>query len=200
MKKIFIAMLITALCLAFAACGETGDTEETTAAAESETAAAETEAVTETDAEADAEGDEELSGYQTIQMGNVEMDIPASWEINSRAGSEMTHVYKTEDESVEFQIEAMQADADVDDAVLGEMTQEYAEECGFGEIGYYDTTIGGSIPGKIIPIDATQHPDGVYQRIYTLGKDKTVVAISFIQDSDDFTEMNKALDTVHFLF
>ena len=86
------------------------------------------------------------------------------------------------------------------EAVLGEMTQKYAEQLGFGDVGYYDTTIAGSISGKIIPVDKEIHPQGKNQRIYTLGKGKTVVAISFLMDGDDFTEMNEALDTVHFMF
>ena len=195
-KKALIVLLAVAFAFAFAGCGgeESGQTEETTAA-EAETA---TEATTEEETTTAAA--EEQSGYQTIQMGNVEMDIPASWVLDEDDGAEMTHVYRNADGSVEFQIQAMQANSEVDDQVLGEMTQQYADEWGFGDVGYYDETIAGSIEGKIIPVDVTQHPDGKYQRIYTLGKDKTVVAISFTQDSDDFTEMNKAMETVHWLF
>ena len=202
MKKILVIMLAIAMCFVFASCTQTTDTEtpeETTAAAEEENAVDNAEETTR--AAEEAEGDAEAAeGCQTIQMGNVEMDIPASWEINTRAGSETMNLYKTEDDSVEFQIEAMQTDEDVDDRVLGEMTQKYAEDNGYGEIGYNDVTVGGSIEGKIIPVDASQNPDGKHQRIYTVGKDRTIVAISFAQDDDDFTEMNKALETVHFFF
>ena len=58
---------------------------------------------------------------------------------------------------------------------------------------------GGAIEGKIIPVDPSQHSDGKFQRIYTLGKDKTFVSISFEQDGEDTTDMNKAVDSVHWL-
>lgn len=193
-KKVLMVLMAVVFAFAFTLAGCGGSESEP----EEETTAAETEATTE--AEATEAAGEELTGTQTIQMGNVEMDIPAAWVYDEAAGAEMTHVYKKADGSVEFQIEAMQASSEVDEAVLGEMTQKYAEQLGFGDVGYYDTTIAGSISGKIIPVDKEIHPQGKNQRIYTLGKGKTVVAISFLMDGDDFTEMNEALDTVHFMF
>ena len=193
MKKVLAILLALVFAFAFAGCGGSGSEQE------EETTAAETEAVTEAAEETEVAG-EELSGYQTIVMGNVEMDIPAAWVLDDAAGAEMTHVYKSADGSVEFQIEAMQASSDVNSQVLGQMTQEYIDENGLGDAAYYDTTIAGSIDGLIIPIDASMHPQGKNQRVYTLGKDKTVVAISFLMDGEDFTEMNKAMDSVHWLF
>ena len=133
-------------------------------------------------------------------MGNVEMDIPAAWVYDEEDGAEMTHIYRTADGSVEFQIQAMQTGDDVTEQTLGEMSQQCANEWGYGDIGYYDTTLGGgAIEGKIIPVDPSQHPDGKFQRIYTLGKDKTFVSISFEQDGEDTTEMNKAVDSVRWI-
>ena len=190
MKKLLAILLAVVFAVAFAGCGGSeAEQEEETTAAETETVEEATE----------VEG-EELSGYQTIVMGNVEMDIPAAWVLDDAAGAEMTHVYKAADGSMVFQIEAMQASSDVNSQVLGQMTQEYIDESGLGDAAYYDTTIADSINGYIIPIDKEMHPQGKNQRVYTLGKDKTVVAISFLMDSDDFTEMNKAMETVHWLF
>ena len=190
MKKKFMLIAVAvvfALGLTLTGCGDSSTEEETT---EAETT---TEAVTEEAAE------EAPTGPQTINLGNVELTIPETWVYDDEDSSEMTRVYKTADGSMEFQIEAMQASSTVDDQVLGEMTQQYADEWGYGDIGYYDQDING-ISGKIIPVDATQHPEGKNQRIYTMGKDKTVVALSFTMDGDDFTEMNEALGTVHWLF
>ena len=222
MKKILVILLAAVIALALAGCAEKesgGQTapdattaEETAAPVET---AAQNDAAEKIEAQAGSEapaadiqpGEKlaadkaaaEAGGYQTIQMGNVEMDIPAEWVFDPEAGAEMTHIYRKADGSVEFMIEAMQTASEVDPQVLGQETEEYAAEHGYGDIGYYND-VAGSIDALIIPVDATQHPQGRYQRIYTVGKDRTVVAISFTQDSDDFTEMNKALDTVHFLF
>lgn len=196
-KKVLAVLMAAAFAFAFAGCGggtASEQTDETTAAPETEAATEATEETTTAAAEAEPTGD------QTIQMGNVEMTIPAAWVYDEEDSSEMTHVYKNSDGSMEFQIEAIQASSDMNDQVLGEMTQEYADEWGFGDVGYYDDTIAGSIEGKIIPVDESQHPEGKNQRIYTMGKDKTFVAISFKQDSEDFSEMNKAMETVHWLF
>lgn len=196
MKRIaLIMMIVAAFAFALAGCSgtESEQTEDTTAATEAETEATTEAAQEETTAE-------EPEGYQTITMGNVEMDIPAAWVYDEEDGAEMTHIYRTADGSVEFQIQAMQTGDDVTEQTLGEMTQQCADEWGYGEIGYYDTTLGGdAIEGKIIPVDPSQHPDGKFQRIYTLGKDKTFVSISFEQDGEDTTEMNKAVDSVHWL-
>lgn len=192
MKKKFLVLAVAAvfaLGFTLAGCGDAETEEEATEATE-----AATEEVTEEASEAVPTGD------QVIQMGNVEMTIPAAWVYDEEEGAEMTHVYKAADGSMVFQIEAIQAPDTIDAALLGQMSQQYADEWGYGDIGYYDQTIAGTIEGKIIPVDATQHPDGKYQRIYLLGKDKTFVAISFTQDSQDFTEMNKAMDSVHWLF
>ena len=193
MKKRFMVIAVAAvfaLGLTLAGCGSS-ENEEATETTEAETT---TEAVTEEASEAAPAGD------QTIQMGNVEMTIPAAWVYDEEDGAEFTHVYKAADGSMEFQIQAIQAPQTMDAALLGEMTQQYADEWGYSDIGYYDDTFGDSIEGYIIPVDATQHPDGKQQRIYTMGKDKTFVAISFTQDGEDFTEMNKAMDSVHWLF
>ena len=45
------------------------------------------------------------------------------------------------------------------DAAGAEMTQEYIDENGLGDVAYYDTTIANSIDGLIIPIDKEMHPD-----------------------------------------
>ena len=197
MKKALIIMVIAAFAFAFAGCDQntgSGQTEETTVQAEEETTAT-TEAAEEETTTAD-----EPEGYQTITLGNVEMDIPAAWVFDSEDGSEMTHIYRNADGSVEFQIQAMQTGDEVTEQTLGEMTQQCADEWGYGDIGYYDTTLGGgAIEGKIIPVDPSQHPDGKFQRIYTLGKDKTFVSISFEQEGEDTAEMNKAVDSVHWL-
>ena len=196
-KKALIIMVIAAFAFAFAGCDQntgSGQTEETTVQAEEETTAT-TEAAEEETTTAD-----EPEGYQTITLGNVEMDIPAAWVFDSEDGSEMTHIYRNADGSVEFQIQAMQTGDEVTEQTLGEMTQQCADEWGYGDIGYYDTTLGGgAIEGKIIPVDPSQHPDGKFQRIYTLGKDKTFVSISFEQEGEDTAEMNKAVDSVHWL-
>ena len=197
MKRIaLIMMIVAAFAFALAGCSgtESGQTEDTTAATETET-----EATTEA-AQEETTAAEEPAGTQTITMGNVEMDIPAAWVYDEEDGAEMTHIYRNADGSVEFQIQAMQTGDDVTEQTLGEMTQQCADEWGFGDIGYYDTTLGGgAIEGKIIPVDPSQHPDGKFQRIYTLGKDKTFVSISFEQDGEDTTDMNKAVDSVHWL-
>ncbi len=197
MKRIALIMMIAAA-FAFALAGctgtESGQTEDTTAATETETEATTDAAQEETTAA------EEPAGTQTITMGNVEMDIPAAWVYDEEDGAEMTHIYRNADGSVEFQIQAMQTGDDVTEQTLGEMTQQCANEWGYGDIGYYDTTLGGgSIEGKIIPVDPSQHPDGKFQRIYTLGKDKTFVSISFEQDGEDTTDMNKAVDSVRWI-
>ena len=197
MKRIaLIMMIVAAFAFALAGCSgtESGQTEDTTAATETET-----EATTEA-AQEETTAAEEPAGTQTITMGNVEMDIPAAWVYDEEDGAEMTHIYRNADGSVEFQIQAMQTGDDVTEQTLGEMTQQCADEWGYGDIGYYDTTLGGgSIEGKIIPVDPSQHPDGKFQRIYTLGKDKTFVSISFEQEGEDTTDMNKAVDSVHWL-
>jgi len=197
MKRIaLIMMIVAAFAFALAGCSgtESGQTEDTTAATETET-----EATTEA-AQEETTAAEEPAGTQTITMGNVEMDIPAAWVYDEEDGAEMTHIYRNADGSVEFQIQAMQTGDDVTEQTLGEMTQQCADEWGFGDIGYYDTTLGGgSIEGKIIPVDPSQHPDGKFQRIYTLGKDKTFVSISFEQEGEDTTDMNKAVDSVHWI-
>ena len=197
MKRIaLIMMLVAAFAFALAGCSgtESGQTEDTTAATETET-----EATTEA-AQEETTAAEEPAGTQTITMGNVEMDIPAAWVYDEEDGAEMTHIYRNADGSVEFQIQAMQTGDDVTEQTLGEMTQQCADEWGFGDIGYYDTTLGGgAIEGKIIPVDPSQHPDGKFQRIYTLGKDKTFVSISFEQEGEDTTDMNKAVDSVHWI-
>lgn len=197
MKRIaLIMMIVAAFAFALAGCSgtESGQTEDTTAATETETEATTDAAQEETTAA------EEPAGTQTITMGNVEMDIPAAWVYDEEDGAEMTHIYRNADGSVEFQIQAMQTGDDVTEQTLGEMTQQCADEWGYGDIGYYDTTLGGgSIEGKIIPVDPSQHPDGKFQRIYTLGKDKTFVSISFEQEGEDTTDMNKAVDSVHWL-
>ncbi len=197
MKRIaLIMMIVAAFAFALAGCSgtESGQTEDTTTATE-----AETEATTEA-AQEETTAAEEPTGTQTITMGNVEMDIPAAWVYDEEDGAEMTHIYRTADGSVEFQIQAMQTGDDVTEQTLGEMTQQCADEWGYGDIGYYDTTLGGgSIEGKIIPVDPSQHPDGKFQRIYTLGKDKTFVSISFEQEGEDTTDMNKAVDSVHWI-
>lgn len=196
MKKTGLILMITAaFAFALAGCGETdsGQTEDTTAAAE-----AETEAVTEAAEEETTAA--ETAGTQTITMGNVEMDIPQAWVYDSEDGSEMTHIYRSEDGSVEFQIQAMQTGDEVTEQTLGEMTQQCADEWGYGDIGYNDMKLGGgAIDGKIIPVDPSQHPDGKFQRIYTLGKDRTFVILSFEQDGEDTTDMNNAVDSVHWL-
>ena len=197
MKRIaLIMMIVAAFAFALAGCSgtESGQTEDTTAATETET-----EATTEA-AQEETTAAEEPAGTQTITMGNVEMDIPAAWVYDEEDGAEMTHIYRNADGSVEFQIQAMQTGDDVTEQTLGEMTQQCANEWGYGDIGYYDTTLGGgSIEGKIIPVDPSQHPDGKFQRIYTLGKDKTFVSISFEQEGEDTTDMNKAVDSVHWI-
>jgi len=197
MKRIaLIMMIVAAFAFALAGCSgtESGQTEDTTAATETET-----EATTEA-AQEETTAAEEPAGTQTITMGNVEMDIPAAWVYDEEDGAEMTHIYRNADGSVEFQIQAMQTGDDVTEQTLGEMTQQCADEWGFGDIGYYDTTLGGgAIEGKIIPVDPSQHPDGKFQRIYTLGKDKTFVSISFEQEGEDTTDMNKAVDSVHWI-
>ena len=194
-KKALIVLLAVAFAFAFAGCGgeESGQTEETTAA-EAETA---TEAAAEEETTTAAA--EEQSGYQTIQMGNVEMDIPASWVLDEDDGAEMTHVYRNADGSVEFQIQAMQANSEVDDQVLGEMTQQYADEWGFGDVGYYDETIAGSIEGKIIPVDKTQSANGMYQQVITIGKGKTFDILTCQVADYDYTDFNAALKTVRFI-
>ena len=199
MKRIaLIMMIVAAFAFALAGCSgtESGQTEDNTAATE-----AETEAETTTEAaQEETTAAEEPTGTQTITMGNVEMDIPAAWVYDEEDGAEMTHIYRTADGSVEFQIQAMQTGDDVTEQTLGEMTQQCADEWGYGDIGYYDTTLGGgAIEGKIIPVDSSQHPDGKFQRIYTLGKDKTFVSISFEQEGEDTTDMNKAVDSVHWV-
>lgn len=197
MKKIVLIMLLAvAFAFAFTGCtgSESGQTEETTTAAE-----AETEAATEAAAEEETTTAAVQEGTQTISMGNVEMDIPAAWVYDGDDSTEMAHIYRSADGTVEFQIQAMETGEDVTEETLGEMTQECANEWGYGDIGYNDVTLGGAIEGKIIPVDASQNPDGKFQRIYTLGKDKTFVAISFEQEGEDTTEMNKALDSVHWL-
>ena len=188
-KKLLVLAVAAVFALGFglAGCGDSEAEEE----------AVETEAATE---EVEEETAEAPAGDQTIQMGNVEMTIPAAWVYDDEDSSEMTHVYKAADGSMEFQIEAIQAPDTIDGALLGQMTQQYADEWGYGDVGYYDQTIAGSIEGYIIPVDGTQHPEGKQQRIYTMGKDTTFVAISFTQDGEDFTEMNKAMDSVHWLF
>ena len=197
MKRIaLIMMIVAAFAFALAGCSgtESGQTEDTTAATETET-----EATTEA-AQEETTAAEEPAGTQTITMGNVEMNIPAAWVYDEEDGAEMTHIYRNADGTVEFQIQAMQTGDDVTEQTLGEMTQQCADEWGFGDIGYYDTTLGGgSIEGKIIPVDPSQHPDGKFQRIYTLGKDKTFVSISFEQEGEDTTDMNKAVDSVHWI-
>ena len=197
MKRIaLIMMIVAAFAFALAGCSgtESGQTEDTTAATETET-----EATTEA-AQEETTAAEEPAGTQTITMGNVEMDIPAAWVYDEEDGAEMTHIYRNADGSVEFQIQAMQTGDDVTEQTLGEMTQQCADEWGYGDIGYYDTTLGGgAIEGKIIPVDPSQHPDGKFQRIYTLGKDKTFVSISFEQEGEDTTDMNKAVDSVHWI-
>ena len=197
MKRIaLIMMIVAAFAFALAGCSgtESGQTEDTTAATETET-----EATTEA-AQEETTAAEEPAGTQTITMGNVEMNIPAAWIYDEEDGAEMTHIYRNADGTVEFQIQAMQTGDDVTEQTLGEMTQQCADEWGFGDIGYYDTTLGGgAIEGKIIPVDPSQHPDGKFQRIYTLGKDKTFVSISFEQEGDDTTDMNKAVDSVHWV-
>ena len=197
MKRIaLIMMIVAAFAFALAGCSgtESGQTEDTTAATETET-----EATTEA-AQEETTAAEEPAGTQTITMGNVEMNIPAAWIYDEEDGAEMTHIYRNADGTVEFQIQAMQTGDDVTEQTLGEMTQQCADEWGFGDIGYYDTTLGGgAIEGKIIPVDPSQHPDGKFQRIYTLGKDKTFVSISFEQEGDDTTDMNKAVDSVHWI-
>ena len=199
MKRIaLIMMIVAAFAFALAGCSgtESGQTEENTAATEAET---EAEATTEA-AQEETTAAEKPTGTQTITMGNVEMDIPAAWVYDAEDGAEMTHIYRNADGSVEFQIQAMQTGDDVTEQTLGEMTQQCADEWGYGDIGYYDTTLGGgAIEGKIIPVDPSQHPDGKFQRIYTLGKDKTFVSISFEQEGEDTTDMNKAVDSVHWL-
>ena len=195
MKKKYLVLAVAvvfALGLTLTGCDNSKSVEEDTGATEAETT---TEAVTEEAAEEAAP-----TGDQTIQMGNVEMTIPAAWVYDDDDSAEFTHVYKAADGSMDFQIQAIQAPDTIDAALLSEMTQQYADEWGFGDIGYYDQTIAGNIEGYIIPVDATQHPEGKQQRIYTMGKDKTFVAISFTQDGEDFTEMNKAMGTVHWLF
>jgi len=197
MKRIaLIMMIVAAFAFALAGCSgtESGQTEDTTAATETET-----EATTEA-AQEETTAAEEPAGTQTITMGNVEMNIPAAWVYDEEDGAEMTHIYRNADGTVEFQIQAMQTGDDVTEQTLGEMTQQCADEWGFGDIGYYDTTLGGgAIEGKIIPVDPSQHPDGKFQRIYTLGKDKTFVSISFEQEGEDTTDMNKAVDSVHWI-
>ena len=145
------------------------------------------------------EAAEAASNTQTITMGNVQMQIPSKWTQDNNESSEMTHVYKTADGNTVFTIEAMQAPAEVDSAVLGETTEEYISELGYAEIGYYDTTVGSSIEGKIIPVDKGDNPHGKYEQIITIGKGKTVVAICCEQSTDDFTEFNNALETVKFI-
>lgn len=198
MKRIALLMMIAAaFAFALAGCGgtESEQTEDTTAATEAETEAA-TEATQEKTTAAEAP-----AGTQTITMGNVEMDIPAAWVYDEEDSAEMTHIYRTADGSVEFQIQARQTGDDVTEKTLGEMTQQCVDEWGYGDIGYYDTTLGGgSIEGKIIPVDPSQHSDGKFQRIYTLGKDKTFVSISFEQKGEDTTEIDKAVDSIHWLF
>lgn len=200
MKRIaLIMMIVAAFAFALAGCTgtESGQTEDTTAATEAET---EAEATTEAAQEETTTAAAEAVGTQTITLGNVEMDIPENWVYDEEDGAEMTHIYKRADGSVEFQIQAMQTGDDVTEQTLGEMTQQCANEWGYGDIGYYDTTLGGgAIEGKIIPVDPSQHPDGKFQRIYTLGKDKTFVSISFEQDGEDTTEMNKAVDSVRWI-
>ena len=199
MKRIaLIMMIVAAFAFALAGCSgtESGQTEDNTAATE-----AETEAETTTEAaQEETTTAEAPAGTQTITRGNVEMDIPAAWVYDEEDGAEMTHIYRTADGSVEFQIQAMQTGDDVTEQTLGEMSQQCANEWGYGDIGYYDTTLGGgAIEGKIIPVDSSQHPDGKFQRIYTLGKDKTFVSISFEQEGEDTTDMNKAVDSVHWI-
>jgi len=197
MKKIVLIMLLAAaFAFAFTGCtgSESGQTEETTTAAE-----AETEAATEAAAEEETTTAAVPEGTQTISMGNVEMDIPAAWVYDGDDSTEATHIYRSADGTVEFQIQAMETGEDVTEETLGEMTQECANEWGYGDIGYNDVTLGGAIEGKIIPVDPSQNPDGKFQRIYTLGKDKTFVAISFEQEGEDTTEMNKAVDSVHWV-
>lgn len=198
MKKIVLIMLLAAaFAFAFTGCSgsESGQTEETAEATET----TETEAATEAAAEEETTTAAVQEGTQTISMGNVEMDIPAAWVYDGDDSTEMAHIYRSADGSVEFQIQAMETGEDVTEETLGEMTQECANEWGYGDIGYNDVTLGGAIEGKIIPVDPSQNPDGKSQRIYTLGKDKTFVAISFEQEGEDTTEMNKALDSVHWL-
>lgn len=188
-KRVLIILMAMAFAFSLAGCGdETKD--ETSATKADETT---TEATEETTLAAAQEN--EPTGNQIISMGNLEMQIPSKWEYSGDS-NDREEIYVSADGSTEFSIEMIQKNDDQSEEGLAESAAEYLEEMGYEEIGYDDMTVGSGIEAKFTSVDKSLNPNGMYQQLVTMGKGATFYVLSCQQDNDDFTDFDRALDTI----
>jgi len=189
-KKLFMIFMAFTMVLAFAGCGSDEQDAETGGDVSMEAMEEETTTA--------AVEKEDPTGMQTIELENVQMQIPAGWVYDESESSDKEHVYAAEDGRTVFSIEAIQTGEELDGAGMGSATESYLSELGYRDIGYHDTTVGGSIEGKRISVDKGTNPSGMNQQIVTVGKDRIFTVISCQQSGDDFSDFDAALRTVRF--
>ncbi len=188
-KRVLIILMAMAFAFSLAGCGEEtkGETsasnaEETTVEATEETTLA-------------AAQENEPTGNQIISMGSLEMQIPSKWEYSGDS-SDKEEIYASADGSTEFSIEMIQKNDDQSEEGLAESAMEYLQEMGYEEIGYDDMTVGSGMEAKFTSVDKSMNPNGKYQQLVAMGKGATFYVLSCQQDSDDFTDFDRALDTI----
>ena len=191
MKKILIAVLIMTFALSFAGCGDKSKSAVTNTNEPTE------EMTEETTEQTDPVQENEPTGNQLIQMGNVQIQIPSKWEYSESDSKGSEDVYASRDGNTIFTIRSIQEESDLDGVALGESMEEYLEELGYQDIGYDDITVAG-IEGKFTSVDKSMNPNGMYQQLVGIGKGTTFTVISCQQTSDDFTEFDRALDTLSY--